>query len=80
MKVVSINESKIESSKHTLELLERAIETVKELGSLNCAIVIYTVSGMIFNDRANNNNPYLMIGAIEELKRDFSDDCIEREK
>lgn len=60
-----------------LDRLYEAIDMAKE-GNINCcAIVMVTHNGCVVDAWANGTQPFVIIGALEALKRDFMDTYIE---
>ncbi len=75
-KVVSINKND-RSSDDVIERLEQALQMARDGGIDNCAVIMTCTNGNVIDCWANNNHSFLMVGAMESLKKDFMNRNIE---
>jgi len=75
MKLVNINSNKCDQS--VLDALKESMEIAERSPIKNC-IVIMVSDEEVFDTWANNNLPYMTIGALEALKLEFVENNIEK--
>ena len=79
LKVVPLNGPKNDATDEVVIIrLEEALNMAKHGGVDNCIVILTLKDGGIMDGWANDNKPYLMVGALESVKRDFMDSVIER--
>ncbi len=78
-KVIDIDKE-VPNGANVIERLEEALEKAKHGGVDNCLIVMSFNNGDIMDCWANGNKPFVIVGALESLKKDFMDACIEDRK
>ena len=44
---------------------------------VNAIVVLVCSDGTVVDCWANRNNPFVMVGALESIKKEFMDNCIE---
>jgi len=76
LRVVPIS-SKKQSGKNVVERLEEAIAMAKSGTVDNCVIVMTCSNGDVVDCWANGGNPFVMVGALEAIKREFMDAVIQ---
>ena len=57
--------------------LNETLEYLKDNVVNNIAIVMVKDDGSVIDSWANKTNPYVMLGAIESIKFDFMNSCIQ---
>ncbi len=77
MRLVEIGNKPKVNGENVEEELNHAIEYAKENNILNMAIVMIGEDGSVLDCWANNNKPFVMVGALESLKMEFMKGCIE---
>ena len=76
MKIVPISKSK-SCGEMVIHHLEKALEFANERPIDNVAVIMLDANGEVLDCWANKNSPFVMVGAIESLKIDFMNACIE---
>ncbi len=74
--VVSFS-SEVPNGQHVIERLEEALTMAKKGGVDNCVVIITRTDGSVMDCWANGNKPFVMVGALESVKREFMDAKIE---
>jgi hypothetical protein len=80
MKLVEIKNNTKAENIHgdNVELrLNQAIEYLKDNIVTNVVVVMVGGDGSVIDSWANRTNPYVMLGALECIKFDFMNSCIE---
>ncbi len=79
MKVVNINNtpSGQQSGENVIDRLETALAMAKDGHVKNCIVICALNDGDVADCWANGSDPFVMVGAIEAVKREFIDCCIE---
>jgi hypothetical protein len=78
LKIVSFDKSQNNANGDlVIERLEQALEHAKIGGVANCIIVMALNDGSVQDCWANGSKPFVMVGALESIKREFMDACIE---
>lgn len=75
LKVVPISKAN-PNGENVIERLEEALEMARNGGINNCIVIMDMSKGEIIDGWANNNNPFVMVGALESVKREFMDACM----
>lgn len=60
-----------------IQRLEEALKEAKNGGVANCIVVMAMNNGSVQDCWANGSKPFVMVGALESIKREFMDACIE---
>lgn len=74
-KIVNLKSN--EENKKIIEQLEYALELVKEEQIDNCAILMVKKDNSVVQSWSNSKGIFSLIGALESLKVDLIDNCIE---
>ena len=77
LKVVQIEQNH-KSDENVVERIEEALALAKEGRVSNFIGIFVLKSGDTMDCWANGNNPVTMVGALESVKREFMDACIEK--
>jgi len=62
---------------NVIDRLEEALIEAKKGGVANCIIIMAMNNGSVQDCWANGSKPFVMVGAIESIKREFMDSTIE---
>lgn len=65
------------NGENVIARLEEALELAKDGGISNCIVIMACSNGDVMDCWANGNKPFVMIGALESIKREFMDSKIE---
>lgn len=79
LKVVNINntESGKVSGDNVINRLEAALAAAKDGHISNVVILCSMNDGSVMDCWANGGDPFLIVGGLESIKREFMDACIE---
>lgn len=77
LKIVKMNNEKIQSGENVIERLEQALEMAKAGDIKNCVISCVLNNGDVMDCWANGSDPFVVVGALESVKREFMDSIIE---
>jgi hypothetical protein len=76
LKIVPFISDEINGDNVVQRLKEALIEAEKG-GVSNCIVIMAMSNGSVQDCWANGSKPFVMVGAIESIKREFMDHCIE---
>jgi len=78
MKVISFPNDKQTTDTKVIARLEEAL-AMAQMGNIsNCMIIMAVNDGSVVDCWANGNKPFIMVGALESIKREFMDALIEK--
>lgn len=60
-----------------IERLEEALAMAKDGLVSNVIVLAVLNDGGVMDCWANNNSPFVMVGGLESIKKEFMDSCIE---
>ena len=78
LKIVSFPTESPISGENVINRLEEALEFAKQGTICNCMIVMAGNDNSVVDCWANGNKPFVMIGGLESVKREFMDAIIEK--
>ena len=77
MKVVEFNKDNKPCGENVKQRINEALGFAESNPISNVLIVMVSETGEVFDAWANQSNPFVVVGAMESLKKDFMDRCIE---